>query len=151
MHSSLKLTVVLCLSALLAEGGDSVTRIYRPARYTRGETNLTRVQPADRVSWVWHPEFVKTPQHGDVNVYLRFRNVFRSDGSPLVFDVTADNRYILLLDGEIVSRGPNRGDVNNWQYQTYRADRIQTDYLAVSTTGGILKPVDVKGTLVLLG
>lgn len=30
------------------------------------------------------------------------------------------------------------------------ADRIQTDYLVVSTAGGILKPVEVKGTLIIL-
>lgn len=33
--------------------------------------------------------------------------------------VTADQRYDLFLDGQRIGRGPERGDVMNWFYETY--------------------------------
>jgi hypothetical protein len=33
--------------------------------------------------------------------------------------VTADERYVLYLDGQFVGNGPNRGDPDNWFYDTY--------------------------------
>src|SRR5580704_2406415 len=33
--------------------------------------------------------------------------------------VTADERYELYLDGEKIGRGSERGDANNWYFETY--------------------------------
>ena len=126
--------VGLCMEA----GAEpSVKRAFRDARVTRGNTNILRVQPIDEASWVWHPD-AKEPapgakdfwdgerKGGDLEgemTFLKFRREFdvaEGDGS-FVFDVSADERFVLLLDGKFVARGPNRGTVENWQYQTYVA------------------------------
>ncbi len=114
---------VVQLAALSAPpaAGAAVERIWREARLTRGNTNVARVQPVDDASWIWLPG-----DSGRNFAVLRFRcefDVAKGDGE-LVFDVSADERYYLTLDGEFVSRGPNRGSVENWQYQTYKAKAL---------------------------
>ena len=39
--------------------------------------------------------------------FYRFRRAFVSDGTPLALDVSADERFVLLLDGRPVARGPH--------------------------------------------
>ena len=115
-------------------------RVFRDARVTRGNTNILKVQPIDDASWLWMPgdsgfsqgkvDFWEGDRkgksvEGEV-LFLKFRNEFnvgKGDGT-LVFDVSADERFYLTLDGEFVARGPNRGTVENWQYQTYVVDAL---------------------------
>lgn len=33
--------------------------------------------------------------------------------------VSADQRYVLFLDGKLIGRGPERGDLRHWMYDTY--------------------------------
>ncbi|MBQ3097113.1 MAG: hypothetical protein IJC66_03055 [Kiritimatiellae bacterium] len=105
----------------MAVHGDSTERIYRIPRFTRGNTSVFPVQPIDQAAWITHP--VLAYANGPVKApsIVRFRCTFTSDGAPLVFDVTGDERYLLTLDGSFVSRGPHRGTVDNWMYQSYRA------------------------------
>jgi len=35
--------------------------------------------------------------------------------------VSADERYALYLDGKLVGRGPDRGDIGHWNFETYEA------------------------------
>jgi hypothetical protein len=99
---------------------NTISRIFREARYTRGNTSITKIQPIDDAAWVWHPALV-TEIPGLKARVVRFRAEFDAADEPLVFDVSADERLVLVLDGEIVLRGPNRGLVENWQYHTYEA------------------------------
>ncbi len=48
-----------------------------------------------------------------------------TNDAPLVIDVSADERFYLTLDGKFIARGPNRGTVENWQYQTYSIDNLK--------------------------
>ena len=122
-------------------GARHIRRAFRDARVTRGNTNILRVQPIDEASWVWHPgvgepkagttDFWDGERHGNLAdaglTILKFRKQFDvadGDGS-LVFDVSADERFVLFLDGKFVARGPNRGTVENWQYQTYIATDLK--------------------------
>ena len=98
----------------------AIRRIFREPRYTRGNTNIIKIQPVDEAAWVWHPAFVDEIPGLRPRV-VRFRAEFDARDEPLVFDVSADERLVLALDGEIVLRGPNRGLVENWQYHTYEA------------------------------
>ena len=41
-----------------------------------------------------------------------------------VLDVSADERYVLLLDGEELSRGPHRGLPNRWHYESLRVSEL---------------------------
>ena len=110
---------VLRAAAMDAVEGARVRRAFRDARVTRGNTNILKVQPVDDASWLWLPGAAN-----DRFCFVKFRNEFEvaEGAAPLVFDVSADERFVLLLDGEFVARGPNRGTVENWQYQTYVAD-----------------------------
>lgn len=106
----------------------SITQIFRPARLSRGNTSITVQQPIDRAAWVWHPALASEIP-GSVPRLLRFRCPFTTSGEPFLFDISADERFILLLDGAIVARGPNRASVENWQYQSYRAELAPGQHL----------------------
>ena len=92
-------------------------QIFREERVTRGDVNLRPLQPIDAAAWIWTDgaDFAG----GDAFPVVRFRRAFVSDGSPLVFDVSADPRYVLLLDGCVISRGPHKGYPGRWYYQSY--------------------------------
>ena len=116
----------------------SITRIFRPERLTRGDTNVTPQQPIDEASWIWAPgldhwggavfsETRPTPETlAQVpQTFLRFRCDFEADdASPLELDVSADERFILLLDGEEIGRGPHRGLPNRWHCHAYRVQGL---------------------------
>jgi len=91
----------------------TVTRIFRPARPTLGNTGVIRLQPVDDALWIWGEGI------GDEDTFVRFRADFQSDGTAFELDVTADNRFVLFLDGREIARGPHRGEVDRWTYQTY--------------------------------
>ena len=125
--------LALCLSAPAGVCGETAERILRPARFTRGNTSVVPVQPIDQASWITHPDI--KDEKGEVSEprIVRFRNTFASDGTPLVFDVTGDERYLLAIDGKFVSRGPHRGTVNNWMYQSYRVDLEPGEHVVEAT------------------
>ncbi len=116
---------VLVASSLWADGFEC-TRIFREARYTRGNTNVLKLQPIDEASWLWIPGDSGLSEKSDAGVkFLKFRCTFTAGGdAPLTLDVSADERFYLTLDGRFVARGPNRSTVENWQYQTYRIDKL---------------------------
>jgi len=72
-----------------------------------GDVNYRPMRVFDDAAWVW------TETRSDSGFH-RLRNAFESDGSPLSLHVSADERYVLLLDGEEISRGPARGWVSHW-------------------------------------
>ena len=115
----------------------SVERVFRPERYSRGDTNVRVQQAIDNASWVWRAgcdqwggavfsetrtdpkTLAKMPQR-----FLRFRREFTATDEPLEIDVSADERFVLLLDGEEIARGPMRGLPNRWHYQSYRVSGL---------------------------
>lgn len=134
---------VACGCILVAADGwtaPCVSRVFREARVTRGNTNMLKLQPIDEAAWIWMPgeigfSLVKTSlwdadRGGKIVpedvVFLKFHNTFNvAEGAgPLVFDVSADERFYLTIDGEFVARGPNRSSPDNWQYQTYSIEGL---------------------------
>ena len=115
-----RLMLLAAVAASVANGAD-VERVVKPPRFTRGNTSILPVQPIDQAAWLSHPDIKDEVAYPPMPRVVRFRCEFESDGSPLEFDVTGDERYYLTLDGEFVSRGPHRGTVENWMYQSYRA------------------------------
>ncbi|MBQ7180012.1 MAG: hypothetical protein IJR87_01820 [Bacteroidaceae bacterium] len=97
-----------------------IVQVFKPERHQRGDTNVSRLQDIDDAHWIWHPTAISQGGVGKF-AFLRFRREFTADNTPLRFDVSADERFILLLDGEPVSFGPHRGMVENWLYQSYEA------------------------------
>ena len=120
MMKSGSLSFSVCLSALLlsvAAEAFEVKQIFREERFTRGNVNLRPLQPIDEAAWIWTAGAALDEKQG--GPIVRFRNRFVSDGAKLVFDVSADPRYVLLLDGQVISRGPHKGFLEHWYYQTY--------------------------------
>ena len=113
--------------------GATVERIMREPRFTRGNTNIMKIQPIDQAAWLTHPEVANEMANVPVPRVVRFRCPFTSDGTPLVFDVTGDERFYLTLDGTFVSRGPHRGTVENWMYQSYRAELTPGEHVLEAT------------------
>ena len=81
------------VAALSAEAFE-VRQVFREERFTRGDVNLCSLQPIDEAAWIW----TKGGDFKDGNAFpiIRFRRDFTADGTPLVFDVSADPRYVLL-------------------------------------------------------
>ena len=126
--------VLFSLSAFAAE----VRQVMKEARYSRGDENVRVVQPADTAAWIWMPgtDVYGVAAYGDEARarslkgeapawFFRFRNDFTSDGSPLRFDVTADERFVLYLDGRAIARGPQRGTPNHWCFQSYEIKGLE--------------------------
>ncbi len=123
MRNRILLLIMICLAELKVSAMDkefTITQIFKPERYQRGDTNVSRLQDIDDAHWIWHPTAIAV---GDVGkcAFLRFKREFTTNETPLRFDVSADERFILLIDGEPVSFGPHRGMVENWLYQSYEA------------------------------
>ena len=116
----------------------TVERVFRPERYSRGDTNVRVQQPIDEASWIWAKgcdvwggavfsdtrtdpaTLAKMPQS-----FFRFRREFTSSGEPLEIDVSADERFVMLVDGKDIARGPMRGLPNRWHYESYRVTGLE--------------------------
>ena len=61
-------------------------------------------------SAAWIGEGVEAPAPR----FLRFSCPFDASADALELEVSADQRYVLLLDGEVVGRGPDNGDMRHW-------------------------------------
>ena len=125
-----QLTVVLAAVVLCGQSAVAAERIFREARHSRGNTNVLKVQPIDSASWLWTGESV--PADG---AFLKFRRRFhaKKDAPKLIFDISADERFYLTLDGAFVARGPNRATVENWQYQTYEVALAEGEHVLEAT------------------
>src|SRR5690242_20021785 len=69
----------------------------------------------------WKAHWLSVPgaSSRDFGVY-HFRRTFDLAQKPATFvvHVTADNRYQLDVNGQLVSLGPARGDLFHWRYET---------------------------------
>ena len=115
MRRAVIATIALfCLT--IATGAAEVRRVMMSPRFERGDTNVRRLGPWDSASWIWRDD-APLPPCGE---FLRFRKAFSADGrTPLRFHISADERFVLLLDGKVVARGPDRGTPQLWFVQSY--------------------------------
>lgn len=65
----------------------------------------------DSAAWIGEATEAPAPR------FLRFRCPFAGTDEPLRVALSADQRYVLLLDGHVVGRGPAFGDVTHWHSQ----------------------------------
>ncbi len=89
-------------------------RLILPAQGHLSDANARHHHPAEKGSWIWHPE------RGNVETaVVRFTRVFRCEtATTLQVHVTADQRFQLRCDGEDISFGPDRCDPQHWTVQT---------------------------------
>ncbi len=69
-----------------------------------------------RASWVTHPDApLREP------IVLHFRRTLALDAAPAsyVVRVSADNRFILYVNGQRAGDGPARGDLAHWRYERF--------------------------------
>ena len=71
----------------------------------------------ERAAWRW-------PQHpvSTVPGFARFRLPVAADGTPLRFQVSADQFFFLYLDGHWVARGPDAGPPWYYSFAEYEVD-----------------------------
>jgi alpha-L-rhamnosidase len=82
---------------------------------------VSRSQTVDLLSKPWDAYWISVPgepEH-DYGVY-QFRKTFSLAAKPASFivHVSADNRYKLFVNGQLVSLGPARGDIFHWNFET---------------------------------
>jgi hypothetical protein len=67
--------------------------------------------------WITHPE-AQRADAAKAPVALQFRRAITSPGTsaPLFVHVSADNRFVLFVNGTRVAAGPARGDLTHWRY-----------------------------------
>lgn len=72
--------------------------------------------PSDREGWISHPAALPRPEP----VVLHFRREIRLDQRPVAMPVTvtADNRFILFVNGRRVASGPSTGTLARWRTST---------------------------------
>ena len=138
----MKLSVGLVLGAVALTAcadGQRVRQVFLPPQYMRGNVNVKIQNEIDKAAWVWMPghdvwgvsadaaerrDDLSKMKNRPASLF-RFRNRFESDGSPLRFDVSADERFTLYLDGQPIARGPQRGLVDHWYFQSYEVTGLK--------------------------
>ncbi len=79
-------------------------------------------------AWICHPEV-----QGTAPAVVAYRRRFKLDAAQTIrIHVSADERYELFLDGERIGRGPQRGDRNNWFYETHSLELGAGEHLLVA-------------------
>ena len=75
---------------------------------------LSTARADDADGWITHPEAQSTP------VVLEFARELTLNQPPAAWPVriTADNRFILIVNGRSVARGPSTGTLANWRVAT---------------------------------
>lgn len=106
MHRVLTL-LALALSALAVQAQNPVQTKTAP---------FEAVHRPWRASWVTHPTApLREP------LVLHFRRRLTLDTVPAAYTVrvSADNRFILYVNGQRVGDGPARGDLEHWRYERF--------------------------------
>jgi hypothetical protein len=70
----------------------------------------------------WNAQWITAPGVAERDsVVLRFRKVVELERpvTHFVVHVSADNQFILYVNGKEAGRGPSRADLGHWRYETY--------------------------------
>jgi hypothetical protein len=82
---------------------------------------LSQTINPDILSKVWNAKWIDVPesQPQEYGIY-HFRKSFEVIEKPqqFIIHVSADNRYKLFVNGELVSLGPAKGDLYHWNFET---------------------------------
>lgn len=117
----------------------------RLAGYYRKDIN------ADLYNKRWSARWISVPGEADhtYGVY-HFRKKLNLETVPerYIVHVTADNRYKLYVNGNEVSEGPEKGDVNNWNFETVDLgpylEKGENVLSAVVWNYGVYRPVSIN-------
>ncbi len=77
--------------------------------------NPTLLQEEWKAQWITHPD-ISGQEKG---VYLFKKEIdVAGVAESFVINISADNRYVLYVNGKVAGRGPTRGDLNRWLFET---------------------------------
>jgi len=79
------------------------------------DANIRRRYEIEKAAWIWHPDFPV----GKETVLLFQNNFNLSQAESVILHVSADQRYELSLDGQLISFGPDRSDLAHWNFASY--------------------------------
>lgn len=77
--------------------------------------------PSPLLSHSWNAQWITCPKAPPREIGICYlRKTFDLGSPPVQFPVyvSADNRYELFVNGARVSRGPSRGDLDHWRFET---------------------------------
>src|SRR5690606_19832562 len=97
--------------------GEKVCRrvtISRPSNM-RTTPNMEPRYALDDAAWLWHPELGK--EEGGLVLFRLDVKLARAE--TITLQVSADLCYALALDGALIARGPDSGDVHCWSFAAY--------------------------------
>ena len=82
------------------------------------DRGIRRQYPLDAAAWLWHPEAM---EQDDSAAAVQFACRFELDeGRTLELEASADQRFVLRVDGQRVGMGPDRSDPDHWSLHRYR-------------------------------
>ncbi|WOO39362.1 hypothetical protein [Rubellicoccus peritrichatus] len=70
--------------------------------------------PIEDAAWIWSED-----DKPGTPTFARFSLTFTALTEPMKLHVSGDQRYELLLDGKLISRGPDAGDKWHWSFASY--------------------------------
>ncbi|WP_309383200.1 hypothetical protein [Cerasicoccus frondis] len=86
-----------------------VTPLYLPIQNT--DASGIHIQyPIEQACWITSSAITAAPE------VLRFRHTFQSEGEVIRIHVSGDQRYELSINGELICRGPDAGDLQHWSF-----------------------------------
>lgn len=122
-------------------------RVFLPHGTHLADANAIAWHPTEKASWIWHPE-----RPAGETAFLRFRLAFDlAAPASILLHVTADQRFQLRCDGEPVSFGPDRCDVEHWTVQSLRFDlgagghELEALVWWINDPGGVASRTDQVG------
>lgn len=86
----------------------------------------------------WPASWISAPGIGLQSCVVSYRRKFSlPEPKKIRVHVSADQFYELYVDGQSLGRGPERGDLNNWNFETYELDLAAGDHVIVSRVSWI--------------
>ncbi|NOX61309.1 MAG: alpha-L-rhamnosidase [Chloroflexi bacterium] len=88
-----------------------------------------------REQGLWPCHWISCPGADDPPFVTAYRLIFTLERSATFpIHVTADERYELFLDGQRIGRGSERGDPDNWFFETYELTLTAGEHTLVART-----------------
>lgn len=96
----------------------------------------------DHTSWVdrcqWPAHWIGAEGAPAAPLVVGYRLAFTAaEATGILAHVSADERYELYLDGVLIGRGPDRGDLDHWSFESYRIELPAGDHLLAARVWSI--------------
>ena len=104
----------LCAAALACAGSATASNVW--------ESDLDLIHAKWPAKWITCPGI--EPRGPVVCHFRKTITLAGAPADPYPIHVSADNRFILFVNGTRVGEGPARGDLDHWRYETFNIARL---------------------------